>query len=264
MRDDGRAHRQGAPERETVGQVLHRGGAADGDAPLHALTPVPNDATAPQDNPPTLPAASAPPAWRCRRAWIVLLVATLLGLVADLVSKEIAFARVAGDPVVIHREDVLTLPSPAMIGSLLPYHAPVNVIPGVLDFRLVLNPGAVFGVGAGQRWFFVLFTTVALGVAVWVFATWTRGRDTAAHIGVACVLAGGLGNLYDRLKFACVRDFIHPLPGVNLPFGMAWPSGDRQIWPWVSNVADALLIVGIALLLIHLWRGEPAKQQATA
>ena len=201
-------------------------------------------------------------AWRSRRAWVVMLVTMAVGIVADLVTKEIAFARVAGDPVVIHREDVLALPSPALIGSLLPYHAPAPVIPYVLDFRLVLNPGAVFGVGAGQRWFFVVFTTVALGVGVWMFGAWTRPCDTRAHVGVGLVLAGGLGNLYDRLVFACVRDFIHPLPGVNLPFGLTWPGGDRQIWPWVSNVADALLIVGIALLLIHLWRSEPKEKQA--
>lgn len=222
-----------------------------------------NDPPNPGANP-VEPASLPPrdvPAWRSTRAWVVMLSVLAVGLIVDLVSKDLAFARIADQPVRIDRADVLALPSPSMVGSLLPPHTPMVVVPRVLEFRLVLNPGAVFGIGAGKRWFFVVFSTCAMAVGLWMFGTWTHARDAMAHVGVGLVAAGGLGNLYDRLTFACVRDFLHPLPGVHLPFGLAWPGGERQIWPWVSNVADAILIVGVGLLLIHLWRVE--RKQVT-
>ncbi len=204
-------------------------------------------------------------AWRSRPAWIALALSLALGLAADLWSKSLAFERVAaaspgGSAVVVNRADVLALP-PSHINSLVPRHAPVVGVPYLLEFRLVLNPGAVFGIGPGKQKFFVAFTAMALGFGLWMFGAWTTARDRWAHIAIGLVLAGGLGNLYDRLVYGCVRDFLHPLPGVMLPFGISWPSGDRQAWPYVSNVADALLLVGIGVLLVRMW-GKPASGRA--
>ncbi len=190
-------------------------------------------------------------AWRSPRAWVVLTTMAVLGLAIDLWTKVWAFKTVAGSPVVVNREEVL---SSGWLGRLIPQHDPVTVIPSILDFTLVLNPGAVFGMGAGKRWFFVVFTGAALAFGLMLFARWTKRSDTWAHISVALLLAGGLGNLYDRLVFGCVRDFIHPLPGVRLPFGIRWPGGGNEVWPWVSNVADLWLIVGIGILVLRTLR----------
>ncbi|KAA0215845.1 MAG: signal peptidase II [Leptolyngbya sp. PLA3] len=189
-------------------------------------------------------------AYRSPRAWALLMIVTGLGLATDLATKSLAFAHVAGIPVGIDRDAVLTT---QRLDLLIPTHKPVVVIPNLLELTLVLNPGAVFGVGAGRRWFFVAFTLVALAFATFIFGLWTRARDMWAHVAIGLIAAGGLGNLYDRLRFACVRDFIHPLPGLKLPFGVKWPGGSDEIWPYVSNVADLYLIVGIAILLLLNW-----------
>lgn len=194
------------------------------------------------------------PAGRSPRAWLLFLGATVLGVVADLWSKHAAFQHVASVPVTVRREDVLRTGS---LGSLIPAHDPIVVVPRVLELTLVLNPGAVFGIGAGKRWFFVVFTVGAVALATWLFARKTAARDRWAHLGFALVVSGGLGNLYDRVRFACVRDFLHPLPGLRLPFGLRWPSGSPEVWPYVSNVADAFLLVGIALLIAYSWRTPP-------
>ncbi len=199
------------------------------------------------------------PAAKSRKAWAILLLTSLIGLFADLWSKWYAFKHVAGFPVEIERRDVMSVPD---IGMLIPPHEPVVVINSVLEFTLVLNPGAVFGIGAGQRWFFVIFTLIACVVALSLFIKWTRSSDWMAHAGFGLIIAGGLGNLYDRLVFACVRDFIHPVPGVKLPFGITWPGGNDEIWPYVSNVADAFLIIGIIMLMIHAW-SLPTHHQET-
>lgn len=200
------------------------------------------------------------PASASKRAWLILIITTVVGLIADLWTKSLAFERVAGFPVVVERDHVLQVPD---LGVLIPPHEPVTVMPSVLEFTLVLNPGAVFGIGAGKRWFFVIFTVIACVVALALFVKWTRAKDWVAHVGFGLIISGGLGNLYDRLLFACVRDFIHPLPGVQLPFGLSWPGGNTEVWPYVSNVADAFLIVGIVMLMYHAWRmPDPSKQSA--
>jgi len=194
---------------------------------------------------------------RSGRAWLVLLLAMGAGLATDLASKWLAFERIAGAAVVVSREHVLEAQGKGLpLGVLVPRHEPVHVVPGLLELTLVLNPGAVFGIGAGKRWFFVAFTLGALAVALWMFAKWTRPRDAWAHAGLGLLISGGLGNLYDRVQYACVRDFIHPLPGLRMPFGWRMPlTGQTEIWPYVSNLADLWLLIGIGILLVHLWRG---------
>ena len=206
-----------------------------------------------------IPGDPGTPAWRSARAWLVLLVCAAVFLAIDLASKRLAFARIADAPVRIDRADVLALP-PSRINDLVPRHEPVVVAPSVLELKLVLNPGAVFGMGPGKQGFFIVFTGVALAFGVYMFAAWTRAREHTAHVALALIIAGGVGNLYDRVVHGCVRDFLHPLPGVLMPFGLSWPGGERQLWPYVSNIADAMLLIGIAALLVMMWRGEPKRR----
>lgn len=199
------------------------------------------DAPEPMHTPSTL---------RSPRAWAVLLSVLIAGLAFDLWSKYAAFEHIADRPVEVVRSEVMQT---ERLGTLIPRHDPVVVIPSVLEFTLVLNPGAVFGLGAGKRTLFIVFTLAAVVMGMWMFARWTTRKDWLAHASLGLLLSGGIGNLYDRLKYACVRDFIHPLPGVRV--------AGREIWPYVSNVADALLIIGIVGLMWHLWKSEhpPAK-----
>jgi signal peptidase II len=195
-------------------------------------------------------------AWKSPRAWAVLSAVAALGTWSDLWSKSYAFAHVAEGPVEITREAVL---GARHLSLLIPPHVPVVVAPKLLEFTLVLNPGAVFGIGAGQRVFFVLFTGLALVFGLWLFGATTKSKEWVAHGAVGLLLAGGLGNLYDRIIFGCVRDFIHPVPGMVFPFGITTPWSGPEIWPWVSNVADLWLIVGIGVLLIRALGQKPGK-----
>jgi len=196
-----------------------------------------------------------------RTAWIFLLIVVAIGTAIDLASKTIAFNTLADTPVAINRGDVIDATE---LQALIPKHEPTTIIPGVLDLQLVLNPGAVFGIGAGKRVFFIVATTLAIGFALFMFARWTGRRDRLAHAAIGLVIAGGLGNLYDRVRFACVRDFLHPLPSVKYPFNISTPWSGREIWPYVSNLADLWLIIGVAVLVVFLWRGPrdgvPARE----
>lgn len=191
-------------------------------------------------------------AWRSTSAWCLLVGVIAIGLAIDLASKYWAFATIAGAPVEFTREQAL---STTPLSALIPVHPPRVIAPSILNFTLVLNPGAVFGIGAGRTMFFIVvtFVAVAFGLGVFIFAT--RSRDRISHIGLGLILAGGLGNLYDRLVYGCVRDFIHPLPKVT------WWGSTREVWPYVSNIADLFLLIGIALLLWHAWAGDRAAKR---
>jgi signal peptidase II len=180
---------------------------------------------------------------------MVLLLVLALGLTVDLWSKSWAFEHVAGVPVAVARHALLDNPG----YDPIPMHESQVVIPGrILNLHLVLNSGAVFGIGSDQRSFFVIFTLVAISVALYVFGWRTLPRSTLAHVGIALVLAGALGNLWDRLAIGRVRDFLHLFPNRHLPFGWHWPGSGTELFPWVFNVADVMLLSGMGILLIHL------------
>ena len=213
----------------------------------------------PTDAPSRLEPRAAQRAWRCPSAWILLLSVFALGLAADLSSKAWTFRQVNEEPVVLDRARLLADPDYDPIDWRIPGRP---VLPGgLLNFKLVLNPGAVFGVGAHQRWFFILFTVAALSAGLLVFGRFTTGRNRLAHAAIGLILAGGLGNLHDRIAFGRVRDFIHVLPGRRLPFDWTWPGTQNpEMFPWVFNVADVLLLTGMVLLMIHINRAEKRRK----
>lgn len=124
----------------------------------------------------------------------------------------------------------------------------VEFIPGYLHFEWVMNHGAVFGIGEGQRSLFVVVSIVALGFLNWLFAV--ARRQPVYQIILGMLLAGVLGNLYDRIVYGYVRDMLHALPGWTWP----WADGNgnyREVFPYVFNIADVMLCTGVGCLLIH-------------
>ena len=186
------------------------------------------------------------------RAWLVFLGVIGTALVADMTLKEFAFQTVAGQPV--------TWAASQPGHALIPNHEGVTLIPKVLALRLTTNRGAVFGLGQGGRWAFVGISVVAIGVIVWMF--WrSRARARGLHAALGLILAGAVSNLYDRLVFGAVRDMLHFFPNVQLPLGLRWPGGSSQLYPWISNLADVWLILGVAMTFWLAWRGDHLREQ---
>ena len=199
--------------------------------------------------------ASSPPkrAVRSARAIVVFALVLMALLSADLISKHVAFERVAGDPVTLERDEDGQL-------APLPRHDPVVAIPKVLAFQLTLNKGAVFGLGGGGRWVFVVFSVIASLVIAGIFAR-SSASSVLLHVTLGAILAGALGNLYDRLVYGVVRDLLLLFPGVKLPFGWTWPGGADGLYPWIFNIADVCLVVGLITLMIITYRHDRAVQK---
>src|ERR1700742_2111101 len=76
---------------------------------------------------------------------------------------------------------------------------PLDFFPGWVQFEYTENHGAVFGIAQGQRWIFLLVSVGALMFLTYLFTT--SGRRPIYQIILGMLLAGGLGNLYDRICF---------------------------------------------------------------
>ncbi len=114
-----------------------------------------------------------------------------------------------------------------------PRQPPTCIIPHVLWLKTTLNGGAVFGIGQGLALMFVAITLVAIAFVVYVFVSSHR-RHWVVHIALGLILAGAIGNLYDRVfNHGMVRDFIL-----------------LTHWPWIFNMADSMLCIGVPLLVL--------------
>jgi signal peptidase II len=112
-----------------------------------------------------------------------------------------------------------------------------KIIPGWLEFRAVANQGAVFGLGQGRGSFFVLVSIGAIFFLGYLFLQSHRQRLYQIILGM--LLAGVIGNMYDRMTYGYVRDMIHVFP--------RW----EWLFPYVFNVADSLLCVGVGMMVVH-------------
>ncbi len=175
------------------------------------------------------------------------------------------------------------------------------LLPHVLEFHTTLNAGALFGWGAGHTELFLIASVIALGLVLWMFAQ-SRAGHWLVHVALGAILAGALGNMYDRAfvrlveyplqtaQGTFVRYFVpqlspdgqwlllqeypplpdhpvHKLPASitrTLPPARGYvrdfikiPTrwfGQRDVWPWVFNVADMLLVGGVGVLALRMLR----------
>jgi len=144
---------------------------------------------------------------------------------------------------------------PDQPASAIPYHTGRLVVPKVLRLRLMLNTGAVFGIGKNQQMLFAIVSVVAVGVIGFVFVRSPAGARWL-HACLGLILAGALGNLYDRMRYNAVRDMFELFPDVDLPFGLSWPGGARGLYPWIFNIADVALVVGVGVMLVLMWSAD--------
>jgi signal peptidase II len=123
-------------------------------------------------------------------------------------------------------------------------------VTGFMSLVLAYNSGAAFSFLAGadgwQRWFFAVIAVVASGVLLWMLK---RGGSRVLCVGLALILGGALGNLWDRMMLGHVVDFL------LLHYrGWSWPA---------FNVADSAISVGAVLLVIDSFRPHHRTTERT-
>ena len=131
----------------------------------------------------------------------------------------------------------------------------LTVIPGFFNIVHTENPGIAFGLlaDASSPWRDVLLIGFSLAVLLVISAVLVRPGPAGAHgpflrAGLALVLGGAFGNLYDRVVHKTVTDFVE----------VHWGS---YYFP-AFNVADSAITVGACLLLLDMWRAKEKKAEA--
>ena len=127
-----------------------------------------------------------------------------------------------------------------------------TVIPGFFDIVHSQNRGVAFGLmnDSNSAWrtiVLIVFSAVALVLVAGVL--WRASRlDRWTATGLALVLGGAAGNLFDRILWGRVTDFLEFYIG-----DLHWPT---------FNLADSSIVIGSGLLLLELLR--PKRQTAGA
>lgn len=140
-----------------------------------------------------------------------------------------------------------------LVTKSIPLAGAVPVIPGFLRITHWTNGGAAFSLfddsasPGAVRWGLIVFSLLAATVVLGVLVR-LGDRVSIITVALALVLAGALGNVYDRIAFGSVVDFIE----VHI-FGYHWPD---------FNVADSSIVTGACLLVLDSLR--PKKMEASS
>lgn len=121
-----------------------------------------------------------------------------------------------------------------LVSSHLLYGRSIPVIKGVLNLTYVRNPGGAFGLFPGQRLPLILIGIAICAVVIY-FYTKAKKEDALLKVYLAIIFGGSVGNLFDRIFFGHVIDYL-----------------DFRIFP-VFNFADIAINLGVFLVILDLF-----------
>ena len=114
----------------------------------------------------------------------------------------------------------------------------IPVLPPVLSLTYVLNNGAAFSLLRGGTPLFIL-VALALLVGIFVYTARHPRMPWLMVIALGLLAGGSAGNLWDRIIWGRVIDYIHITD-----------------WPVFFNLADSAIVVGMGLLVYCYWRQD--------
>ncbi|MDR4504310.1 MAG: signal peptidase II [Candidatus Scalindua sp.] len=122
----------------------------------------------------------------------------------------------------------------------------IAIIPNVLGIICSENEGIVFGLAQGNNRIFIILSFVAIATIFWFYHSFYKS-GFSTNIAFGLILSGAVGNLWDRLFYHHVRDFID----VHAGRWYHWPT---------FNFADSFICIGVGLLVWEtLFRKEQKK-----
>ena len=129
-------------------------------------------------------------------------------------------------------------------------HESASVIDGFFNITYVQNTGVAFGIFSSiispvKSVLLSVFTAFAAIVVV-AYSVRSPARNRLLQVALALILGGALGNLYDRLAYGYVVDFLEFYIGTY-----HWPA---------FNIADSAITIGVVLLALEIIRNETPRR----
>lgn len=132
-----------------------------------------------------------------------------------------------------------------LVTKYMTLYQSIPLIKGFLHLTYTTNDGAAFGMMDGQRWVFIVISTLAI-IAFIAYLYLGHADNMLYAISLSMVISGGIGNMIDRLGFGF---YVNPNTGLGEVVDFIDFCG---IWDAIFNGADSFVCVGAGLLILAL------------
>jgi len=125
-----------------------------------------------------------------------------------------------------------------LLSSYLTLDESLPIVENIFHLTLVHNTGIAFGMFKNQTALFIVISILTIGLIAYNIVM-SRKREQlhrVERLALFLILAGSIGNLFDRIRLGYVIDFL-----------------DFRVWP-VFNVADSAITIGVILILLRCFR----------
>lgn len=120
------------------------------------------------------------------------------------------------------------------------YNSTSTIFKGILNFTYVENTGGAFGIGSSSTIMFIIVNIIIIGIILKLIISKKNNISLAILISLTLIMAGGIGNLIDRVFRGYVIDYIDINPLIKYP---------------IFNIADICVVMGcIGILMYTIYR----------
>ena len=117
------------------------------------------------------------------------------------------------------------------------YNSSISIINGILNLTYVENTGGAFGIFNNNIILFILINIIIIIALVKYLLVKQQDANVITLIAISMMLAGGIGNIIDRIFRGHVIDYIDISPLITYP---------------VFNFADICVVIGVVILIIDI------------
>lgn len=136
---------------------------------------------------------------------------------------------------------LIDISSKYIISKIVTLGNSIDIIKDFLRISYVKNTGAAFSILDGNTLLVTIIGIVIIIMIIWYLYK-NKVNKMIDKIGYSLILGGSIGNLFDRVCYGYVRDFIDIQIGeYNYP---------------IFNLADSFIVIGVILLFIGAWRDK--------
>lgn len=134
---------------------------------------------------------------------------------------------------------IIDIVSKLFISNLMDVGDSIIVIQNFFYISYVRNTGAAWSIFSGETVGLILISLIIICFIVYYILK-NKPKSRLEKIGYSMILGGAFGNLFDRIIYGYVIDFLD-----FYIFGYDYP---------IFNLADSFIFVGVILLMIYTWR----------